>query len=130
LLIVDAATSGLSAVLLLLGAGALADLLSVPPQLLRGAGFILVPFVALLVVMLRRPRLSRGAVGLVIGLNATWVVASFLILFDGALTPNTLGYVSILVQAIAVAVLADLQYMGLRRAKAARSERPSYSAST
>jgi hypothetical protein len=130
LLILDATISGASAILLLLGAGVLADLLSIPVSLLQGAGAILIPFVALLVVMLRRQHLSRGSVGLVIVLNATWVVASLGILLDRSLTPNALGYVSIVGQAVAVAILAEFQFVGLRRAKAAGDQRPSYSAST
>ena len=128
LLILDAATSGAAAILLLFGAATLSDLLSVSAQLLRGAGVVLIPFVAFLVVMLRRRQLPRGGVALVIALNATWVLASLVILLDRALTPNTIGYVSIVGQAIAVAVLAELQFVGLRRAVAAGAQRPSYSA--
>ena len=106
------------------------DLLSVPTQLLRGAGVILLPFVAFLVFILRRRQMSRGVVAVVIALNASWVVASLLILLDRTLTPNTIGTVSIVGQAIAVAALAELQFVGLRRAVAAGSQRPTYSAST
>ena len=130
LLILDAATSGASAILLFFGAATLADLLSVPAQLLRGAGVILIPFVAFLAVLLRRRQLPRGGVALVIALNATWVVASFLILLEQTLTPNTIGYVTIVGQAIAVSVLTELQFVGLRRAVAAGGPRTSYSAST
>lgn len=130
LLVLDATISGASAILLLVGTASLSALLSVPASLVRGAGLVLVPWVALLVVILLRPHLSRVGVGWVIGGNAAWVAASLLILLDATLTPNALGYVCIIGQAVAVAALADIQFIGLRRATAASNGSPSYSAST
>ncbi len=54
----------------------------------------------------------------VIALNAGWVAASLLLLLAGWVEPNGLGYAFILGQAGAVAVLAEMQYVGLRRSKA------------
>src|SRR5262245_40273306 len=75
LLVLDAMISGVSAILLLVGSASLSGLLSVPQGLVRGAGIVLVPWVALLAVILLRPHLSRGGVGLVIGGNTVWVAA-------------------------------------------------------
>ena len=44
------------------------------------------------------------------------VVVGILVLFVGGFRPNPLGYAFVLIQAVAVAVLAELQAVGLRRA--------------
>lgn len=54
----------------------------------------------------------------VIALNAAWVGASVLLLLLPAWSPTGLGYAFILVQAGAVAVLAEMQYVGLRGSSA------------
>ena len=53
-LFTDATISGAAALLMLAGAPLLAPLLDLPEALLFWAGFVLVPFVALLVVVARR----------------------------------------------------------------------------
>jgi len=52
---------------------------------------------------------------IVIAGNAAWTLASIALLFSGAVTPNLLGEAAIAMQAIVVGVLAELQYIGLRR---------------
>jgi len=52
---------------------------------------------------------------LVIVGNAAWTLGSFALLFSGAVSPNLLGHVFIVAQAIATGVFAELQYIGLRR---------------
>jgi hypothetical protein len=118
-LVADAAISGATGVLMMAGAPMLAPALGIPAGLLRWAGLSLLPFGALVLHLSRREHLSRGGVGTVIALNAGWVVASVALLLSGLVAPTTLGYVFVVVQAIAVAGLADLQYFGLRKAVAA-----------
>jgi len=52
---------------------------------------------------------------IVIAGNAAWTVASIALLFSGAVSPNLLGEISVVAQAIATGVFAELQYIGLRR---------------
>jgi hypothetical protein len=52
---------------------------------------------------------------IVIAGNAAWTVASIALLFSGAVTPNLLGEAAVAMQAIAVCMFAELQYLGLRR---------------
>jgi hypothetical protein len=59
--------------------------------------------------MIQPPMLLRRA------LLAVWMLASIALLFSGAVTPNLLGEAAVVTQAIAVGVLAELQYVGLRR---------------
>lgn len=118
-LIADAVISGATGLLMLLGAGLLSSMLNVPAELLRYAGASLIPFVAFLAFVATRESLPRTSVWTVIALNVAWVAASVALLFVDRLDPNRLGVAFILVQAVAVAVFAEMQYVGLRRAAAA-----------
>ena len=119
LLFADAVVSGVTGVLMTAAATPLATLLALPTPLVRYAGLALLPFAALVLHLARRERVTRTGVLAVIGLNAAWVAASVLVLLTGWVAPNGLGVAFVLVQALAVAVLADVQYTGLRRAAAA-----------
>ena|SRR5687768_1152713 len=119
-LIADAVISGTSAVLLLAGAGLLSRMFGVSAELLRSAGWSLVPFMAFLIWLLTRANLPRTAVWVVIALNLGWVIGSIALLFVDRIDPTGLGIAFILVQAIAVAGFAEMQYVGLRRAAEVR----------
>jgi hypothetical protein len=93
----------------------LAEVLKLPAQLLTQAGSVLLPFAAFVGFLSSREQPSRVAVWGVIVLNALWVVDSFVLLFSGAVVPNLLGQVFVIGQAAAVAVLAGLEYIGMRR---------------
>jgi hypothetical protein len=117
-LTVDAIASGASAVLLLAGAGYLTELLGLPVELMRVAGIILVPFVALVGYLATRAEPSPGAVWAVILINIAWVVGSAYVLFGGVVSPTGLGFAFVAVQAIAVLIFADFQFFGLRNTAA------------
>jgi hypothetical protein len=114
-LTIDAIASGASALLLLAGAGFLSGLLGLPQELLRIAGIVLVPFVALVGYLATREAPSAGAVWAVILINIAWVLGSVFVLVGGLTNPTMLGYAFVAAQAVAVLILADLQYFGLRR---------------
>ena len=111
----DAIFSGASAVLLTLGAGELAPLLNLPEALLRETGLFLIAYAALVGWLGTRQAMPRPLVLIVIAGNAAWTLASIALLFSGAVTPNLLGEVFVVMQAIIVGALAELQYIGLRR---------------
>ena len=111
----DAIFSGVSAVLLTFGAGAFAPLLNLPEALLRETGLFLIAYAALVGWLGTRPTMPRVLVTIVIAGNAVWTLASIVLLFSGAVTPNLLGEVAIVMQAIVVGALAELQYIGWRR---------------
>jgi hypothetical protein len=115
----DAAISGTTGLLMAAAAGPLQDALGVPALLLRYAGLSLLPFAALVAYLAMRGRLARAGVWSVILLNVAWVAASVLLLLDGWIAPNALGFAFIAGQAFVVAVFAELQYVGLRRPAAA-----------
>ncbi|WP_019172201.1 hypothetical protein [Pseudaminobacter salicylatoxidans] len=117
-LLLDAVASGATALLAIVGAPLLAPLLGLPQDLLFWAGVVLVPFVAFLLITARRQAVARLALIDIIGINALWVAASLGLLVSGFVSPNALGVAFVVVQAVAVALFAELQFIGLRRATA------------
>jgi hypothetical protein len=114
-LLVDAVSSGAMGLGLIGFTDLFARVLQLPAQLLSEAGLVLLPFAALVGYVASRPTPARFAVWAIIGLNVVWVVDSIVLLFTGWVAPNALGYVFVLAQAVAVAVFADLEYVGLRK---------------
>jgi len=111
----DAIFSGASAVLLTLGAGELAPLLNLPEALLSETGLFLIAYTALVGWLGTRQTMPKALVVIVIAGNAAWAVASIALLLSGTVTPNLLGEAFVVVQAIVVGALGELQYVGLRR---------------
>jgi len=114
-LLADAIFSGVSAVGLTLGAGAFASLFNLPEALLRETGLFLIAYTALVGWLGTRSSVMKGLVWLVIVGNAAWTLGSIALLFSGTVSPNLLGQVFIVAQAIATGVFAELQYVGLRK---------------
>jgi hypothetical protein len=114
-LLADAATSAAAGLLMLVGAGFLDTLLGLPVPFLRYAGASLLPFAALLAFVATRDNPGRGVIWAIIAANVAWVIGSFELLFTGWFTPSLLGTLFVVAQALAVAVLAALEYVGLRQ---------------
>ncbi|MGV3615726.1 MAG: hypothetical protein ACO1SV_10365 [Fimbriimonas sp.] len=115
-LLADAVVSGAMGLLLIAGSGLLTGPLGLPEALLRGAGWLLLPFVAFVGYLATRDTLSRPGVWLVVIVNALWVVDSGVLLLAGWVQPTPLGYAFVAFQALAVAAFAGLQRAGLRQA--------------
>jgi hypothetical protein len=107
------------AVLMAAGAQFLSPLLNLPSALLLGAGLILVPWVLALVMIVRRERVPRIVLVDIAGINLLWCAACFGLLASGEIEPNGLGVAFIAAQALAVAALGVLQFLGLREAATA-----------
>ena len=114
-LVLDAAASGATGLLLVAGAGVLEDLLGLPVALLRDAGLILIPYVAFVAWVGTRETITRGAVWAIVAANALWAIASVGLLASGWVAPTALGYAFVIAQAVVVALLGELQYAGLKR---------------
>lgn len=112
----DATATGIMGIALAIGADALQPRLNLPVMLLREAGLICIVFAAWLAFALTRPALTRGMARFAIGVNMTWVLASFGLLVSGWVAPTALGTAFVIAQAVAVAVFLELQYLGARRA--------------
>lgn len=75
----------------------------------------MLPFVTFVAYVATRENTAPRAVWAVILVNALWVVASIGLLLSGWVAPNGLGITFVIVQALAVGLFAELQYVGLRR---------------
>jgi len=117
-LALDAAACAATGLLLATAAGPLSGLLGFPPAFLRGAGLVLLPCAMLLAWLTNRARLPRIAIHAVIGVNILWVADSIAILVAGWFAPTGLGIAFVLAQAAAVAVVTELEIIGLKRSVA------------
>lgn len=113
----DAVTCVLMGILLLAAGGALEQLLAIPAALSRAAGVVLLVFAAAVGYVGTHDELLRRAVWAIAGLNILWTVGSIFALVVGWLEPNALGQAFVVAQAVAVAVLAELEVVGLQRAR-------------
>jgi hypothetical protein len=118
-LLADAVFSGMSALGLTFGAGAFASLLNLPEVLLRETGLFLIAYTALVGWLGTRQIVPKLLVVLVVAGNAAWTIASIALLFSGAASPNLLGEIVVVAQAIATGVFAELQFVGLRKSEGA-----------
>jgi hypothetical protein len=112
-LLVDAATCVGTGALLALGSAPLAGLLGLPAPLLFWAGLSLFPCAAVMAWVALRTPLPRPGAWLVILGNAAWVAGSLAVL--ALFSPTALGWAFVIAQAVVVAALAELEYVGLRR---------------
>jgi hypothetical protein len=116
---IDAIFSGMSALMLVFGAGILAPLTNLPESFLRNTGLVLVAFVLGVGYLASREVMSKVAVWAVIVINAVWTIDSIALLASGWLVPNLLGQVFIVMQAIAIGVFAEMEFIGLRKSAGA-----------
>jgi hypothetical protein len=114
-LLSDALLSGLTGLALAFAAGPLSTPLGLAVGLLRWSGIILMPFAALVARLGTRDRIQRPLVFAVVACNALWALDSVLLLVTGWVEPTILGVMFVLGQAAVVAVLAELEFLGLCR---------------
>jgi hypothetical protein len=115
----DAVVTGAFGVLLLGAGPLLAGLLGTPPALLLVLGPFLIAYAAGIWITGTRRHINRSAAWSAVGLNALWVVGSVLAVTAGWFSLTVLGTAFVLAQAAMVALFADLQCLGLRRARPA-----------
>jgi len=115
-LLVDAIVSGVTGALLVIAAPMLETWLGLPAPLLRYAGLISLPFALVVGWLGSQAAPPRAALTAIVAANFAWVAASILLLVVGGVNPTPLGTAYVLFQAAVVFVLAELQFMGLRKA--------------
>lgn len=93
----------------------LAELLRLPPALLAYTGEFLLVYAAVVAFVSTRKPIPRNVVWLLVAGNLGWAAACVLLLVSGSVQPTVLGMAYVSMQALTVAVLAELQYFGLRR---------------
>ena len=112
----DAAAGAASSLLHLLGAGLLAPLLGLPHGVLVMSGAGLLVYVAAAMYLAAYEPVSRSGVSMLIAANWAWVGGCAVVFMMNASTATPLGQAYIVVHALAVAALAELEWFGLRRA--------------
>jgi hypothetical protein len=111
----DAASGAATAVLQLAATDVLAQSLALPRGLLLASGAVLWLFVALAASLASRPLVPAGPLKVLVIGNWLWVAGCLGLLLSGV-AGSTLGQAYLVMQAVAVAVLAELQWMGLKGA--------------
>ena len=112
----EVATGAVGTRMLAAGAG-LDDLLGTPLTLHVPAGLVLLAYAAALWAVGSRPVVSRPAARAAVIIKLLWAVASVTLVAAGPFSLNALGRALLLAQAAAVALFADLQFLGPRRAR-------------
>jgi hypothetical protein len=120
-LLIDAAGSGATGLLLALGSGPLASLTGLPRALLLGCGVFFLAYAAFVLWLGRSERPMSALVKLVIAGNVVWGIDSLLALAIGWLTPTGLGFAFVVAQAAFVLVIAAVQWSGLRQSAPVRT---------
>jgi hypothetical protein len=118
-LLADAVFSGAAALGFTFGAGAFASLFNLPQALLLETGLFLIAYAAFVGWLGARQTVLKALVWIVIAGNAAWTLGSIALLLSGSVSPNILGTVMVVAQAIATGVFAELQYVGLRKSGSA-----------
>lgn len=112
----DAVMSGATAIALVAASGPIAAITALPATLLLVCGLLFLPYTALLAWGLTREFLPRWLVWVLAVGNALWAVECALLPLLGIVTPNGWGIAFLAVQAVAVAVFAQMYLTALRRA--------------
>jgi hypothetical protein len=115
--------------LLLTLSSPIAAMLALPVELLRTAALVLLPFAAFVAFVASRSSPSRKAVWTIVALNALWIADSVLLLFSGSVQTNIFGQAFIVMQAIFVLVITELEYVGLKRSPVLAHQRSNYALS-
>ena len=117
-LTLDAASCLAMGLLLTLGAGALAPMFGIDRQIVGGAGLALIPIGLFILWLGTRQAAAPAFVYLVIAGDIAWSVESVVLIANAdKITPLGIAFVG--VQAAAVAGLSLLEWIGVRRARAA-----------
>jgi hypothetical protein len=118
-LLADAVASGTMGIVLAAATAPLASWFGLPLPLLREVGLLLIPYAALLIYLAAKAMTPHLPAQLIVVGNALWVVASVALLISGPVAPTALGTAFVIAQALLVAILAEIQLLGLRRRRPA-----------
>lgn len=117
-LVADAVATVATGALLAAGGSFLAGLTGLSATATLPLGLFLIAFAAFVGWVGMQQQTPRGAALLIVIVNAAWVVGSLIVLLAGTWALTLLGVAFVIAQAIAVAALAALQWVGLGRARA------------
>lgn len=115
----DAAACGAAGLLFAFGGQPAGAALGLSLGLMQPVGLFLIGYAALLAWLALRPALPRAVVWSLVGFNVLWAIESAMLVALGWAQPTSLGLAVVAGQAMGALVVADLQYLALRRARAA-----------
>ena len=115
---VDAVASAAIGVSGAVAAATVDDRLGIPAGWLVAFGVVTAIWCVALLWLASRPRMPAAGVWAVIALNLVIAAASLLVLFADWWPLTTVGATLVITQAVGVVVLAELEYVGLRRSRA------------
>lgn len=117
----DALVSGTGAALILasmvVASQAVTELVGMPSGLLWGLGLFFAAYATGVWLVGAPSAINRTAAWTVVGLNLLWTVDSVALVVLGWLPLTTLGAALVVAQAVAVLLLAELEWLGLRRSR-------------
>ncbi|MFI6902207.1 hypothetical protein ACIBKY_13155 [Nonomuraea sp. NPDC050394] len=116
-LVADALVTGANGLAYLVAAPLLSDLLGPGSGMLRALGVFLLAYGAAVGVLGTRREISLAATKAVVAINIAWTLASVAAVAFGLVEFTTIGAVWAIAQALVVGLLAELQIMGLRKAR-------------
>lgn len=112
----DAAASGAMGLAFAAAPAAIGAATALPAGLLRYAGLFLIGYAAVLATLAARSAVPRPVLWLLVAGNLAWAVECAALPLLGFVAPNGWGIALLAVQAVAVAVFAELYVIALRRA--------------
>jgi hypothetical protein len=118
-LLLDAVLSAGAGVTLVTMSGFVAPWLGLPTALLFWTGFSFLPFAAIVAVLATRPTPPAAAILAVAAWNALFGLDCILALLLGWIEPSTVGTVLVIAQGAIVLLFADLEALGVLRARTA-----------
>ncbi|MEV4893711.1 hypothetical protein AB0K48_30435 [Nonomuraea sp. NPDC055795] len=116
-LVADALVTGANGLAYLVAAPLLSDFLGPGSGMLRALGAFLLAYGAAVAVLGTRREISLTGTKAVVAVNIAWTLASVAAVAFGLVEFTTIGAVWAIAQALVVGVLAELQIMGLRKAR-------------
>ena len=99
----------------LLNTGFMSNLLGLSQPVLVWSGWLLVAYVAFIMLIVSRKTMSRSLVKVLIVGNLLWIVGCIELLLVGQGTLTTLGIAYIGVQIVTVGLLTMMEWRGLRK---------------
>ena len=112
---IDAASCAATGLLQTVAAAPLAAWFHLPSGLLFDTGVFLIAYAAVVAFVATRDPLLRPAVWVFMAGNLAWAAACVLLLTGDRVAPTALGTAWVVLQAVVVVVLAELQFFALRR---------------
>lgn len=116
-LLVDAASCLATGALQVAFTRSLAGLTNLPAPLLLATGWFLLAYAAVATLAATREPIPRELVWAFVAGNFAWAAGCAALLVAQPVAPSLTGQGWILAQAVTVVVLAELQWMGLRRTR-------------